>query len=995
MEGLILIILIAAVLVFVVPAVALAKATQAQRSIEELKERLRALEARLQQEPRDEAPVESTETVAAAAPMVPITQRVAIPPPLPILPIPPIPTAEAIAPVEETHPATTAPPARSIDWEQFMGAKMFAWIGGLALFLGVAFFVKYSFEHNLIPPELRVAIGFLVGIALVIGGVALKRKENVVTAHTLCATGILILYAVTFACRSFYHFAFFGLIPTFALMSLITATAFLLAVRLDALVVAILGIAGGFLTPVLLSTRQDSPFGLFGYIALLDLGLLLVARRKEWASLPILGAVGTVLMQIAWTGNFFLHGHYFAGNKTLIPMSVFIGFQILFGLGAITTRRAGTLDRAISGAALALGGFAIFWAFYFFLFTTIGHRPALLLSYLFVVDAGLLALVFAKKYFARLIAVVGIAAFIFLGLWTNSYLTAHNLYVALAAYFIFALLHSSAPIVMQRLGKTTVPWSAHVFPAATLLLVLLPILKLATGSFLVWPLVLCVDVLALLAAAATGMLAGVAVVLVLTLVALGAWILQIPPALSGFSSSLLLLGGFTIFFVVAATWLPRVLLQSARGATGEVGNILGKFAEPPNFVIQLPALAATLPFLLLIMAMLRLPLANPSPVFGLALVLVVLLLGLTKIFSLDLLACVALVSAVLLEHTWHFAHFKKDYAAVPILWYLGFAALFTVFPFVFRSQFVRHSLVWASAALAAPLHFFLVYSVVRTTHPNGVLGLVPAAFAVPSLLGLIALLKITPKESAARNAQLALFGGAALFFITLIFPVQFDRQWITLGWALEGAALCWLFHRVPHPGLRIAAIGLLGIAFARLAFNPAVLTYHARATTPIFNWYLYTYGIVAICLFVAAALLAPPRNLVLNRNAPPLLNALGTILAFFLVNIEIGDYFSKPGTSALTFQFSGNFARDMSYSIAWALFALLLLIIGIRKRTRAVRYAALALLGVAVLKLFLHDLSQLDQLYRIAAFIIVAIIAIIASFLYQRFLGHPDKPATP
>lgn len=200
---------------------------------------------------------------------------------------------------------TTAPPSRKIDWEQFMGAKLFAWIGGFALFLGVAFFVKYSFEHNLIPPELRVAIGFLAGIALVGGGLLLKRKENVITAQTLCATGILILYAVTFACRAFYHFPFFGLFPTFALMALITTAAFLLAVRMDALVVAVLGIAGGFLTPVLLSTGQDNPLGLFGYIALLDIGLLAVARRKDWSSLPILGAVGTVFMQIAWVGNFF------------------------------------------------------------------------------------------------------------------------------------------------------------------------------------------------------------------------------------------------------------------------------------------------------------------------------------------------------------------------------------------------------------------------------------------------------------------------------------------------------------------------------------------------------------------------------------------------------------------------------------------------------------------------------------------------------------------
>src|SRR5437016_2706936 len=992
MEGLILLLLVVVVMVFVVPAMALAKASRALRVIEELKQRLLMIEARLHRSPQDSpAP---PEIVPQPKPTAPIIPSVSVPPPLPVTAVPPpIPETKPSIPLEDVQMETAPPTARTIDWEQFMGAKMFAWVGGFALFLGVAFFVKYSFEHNLISPELRVAIGFLTGIALVIGGVALKRKENAVTAQTLCATGILILYAVTFACRSFYHFPFFGLIPTFALMSLITAAAFLLAVRMDALVVAILGIAGGFLTPVLLSTGQDNPAGLFGYIALLDIGLLAVARRKEWSSLPILGAVGTVLMQIAWVGNFFLRGQYFAGNRTLIPMAVFLGFEVLFLVAALTTKRTGKLDNAISGAALGIAAFAMFWAFYFFSFTTIGCRPVLILSYLFLVDTVLLGLTIAKEYFARLIAVVGIAAFIFLGLWTNDYLTAHNLYVALGAYFVFALLHSSLPIVMQRLGKATPPWSVHLFPAATLLLVLLPIFKLATASFLVWPLVLCVDVIALLAAAMTGMLAAVAIVLVLTLVALGAWMLQIPPVLTGFGSSLFLLAGFSIFFVAAAAWVSRQLLQTEK--MGQRGNIFGEFAAPANFAVQLPALAATLPFLLLVMATLRLPLANPSPVFGLALLLVALLLGLTKIFSLDLLACLALGSTILLEHAWHFAHFKKENTGIPILWYLGFTAIFTIFPFIFHRQFARKSTVWASAALAAPLHFYLVYNVVHTTHPSsGMLGLVPAAFAIPSLLGLVALLRLTPKESPARNAQLALFGGAALFFITLIFPIQFDRQWITLGWALEGAALCWLFHRVPHPGLRIAGIGLLLISFARLVCNPAVLAYHSRTATPIFNWYLYTYGTVAICLFVTARLLAPPRNLVLDKNAPPLLNSLGTILAFVLLNIEIADYFTKPAAYELTFHFSGNFARDMSYSIAWALFALLLLIVGIRKRNKAARYASLALLAFVLLKLFFHDLSQLQELYRIAAFIIVAIIAILASFLYQRFLGQTEKSET-
>ena len=55
------------------------------------------------------------------------------------------------------------------------------------------------------------------------------------------------------------------------------------------------------------------------------------------------------------------------------------------------------------------------------------------------------------------------------------------------------------------------------------------------------------------------------------------------------------------------------------------------------------------------------------------------------------------------------------------------------------------------------------------------------------------------------------------------------------------------------------------------------------------------------------------------------------------------------------------------------------------------RYAGLVLLCVVLLKLFFHDLSQLQQLYRIAALVVVAIIAIVASFLYQRFLSQPQK----
>src|SRR5207247_1006291 len=80
--------------------------------------------------------------------------------------------------------------------------------------------------------------------------------------------------------------------PTLLLMVLITATAFTLAVRLEAMVVAILGMAGGFLTPVLLSTGEDHPVGLFTYIALLAAGLIAVALARRWHFVIALAAPG-------------------------------------------------------------------------------------------------------------------------------------------------------------------------------------------------------------------------------------------------------------------------------------------------------------------------------------------------------------------------------------------------------------------------------------------------------------------------------------------------------------------------------------------------------------------------------------------------------------------------------------------------------------------------------------------------------------------------------
>ena len=932
------------------------------------------------------------------APKLPTEPRApaTVPPPLPITPAPAVPPFRAWPePVlAATQTAARVEPAVPFNWEQFMGAKLFAWVGGLALFLSVAFFVKYSFEKNLIPAEVRVAMGFLTGLGLLVGGTVLKRKAYEVTAQTLCATGVVVLYAVTFACCSHYHFIQEGV--AFGLMVLVTATAFLLAVRMRAVVVAVLGLVGGFLTPPLLSTGVDNPFGLFGYVALLDAGLVAVALKRRWHYLIAMGALGTVAMQLGWASEFFVV------QKVFIAMAVFLGFNVLFLATFVAGERLKQTNWWMSGSAMALPFVTMGFVFWLLRYRELGARPGVIFTFLLGADLCLLALVLLRHALHQAHLLAGSVVFLALTVWTMGHLRTDLLNWALGGYFLFAVLHSVFPVVLERVRPGIAPvWWGHLFPPLALLLVLVPLFSVEV-SWVIWPCVLLIDVVAIGLAMLTASVLSIITVLVLTVIATAIWLLKIPAELTGLPPFLTVVGGFAVFFFLVGLFAgERILARLEAASAGEPNpnldgpNALRTGGSRSEVKAQIPALAAVLPFLLLIMASVRLPMTNPTPVYAMGFFLVVLLLGVVRFTGVGLLVPVGLACALALQHSWYFRHFTPDYAAVPLVWSLLFTALFTVFPFLFQEAIGKRMLPWATSALAGPLHFYLVHHIVKAAYPNHFMGLLPVAFAVPMLLGLVFVVRRFLADEGPRSALLAWFGGSALFFITLIFPVQFDKQWITIGWGLEGVALLWLFHRVPHPGLRATGSVLLAVAFVRLALNPTVLQYHTRAPgeAPVLNWFLYAYGIVAICLMAGARLLAPPRNVVFGRNAPPVFYTFGTVLMFLLLNIEIADYFSTG--PVLTFDFSGDFARDMTYSIAWAMFSLAMLTVGVAKRLRPVRYASLALLGVTALKLFFHDLGRLEALYRVGALLGVAVISIVASVLYQRFFAKAAANPTP
>ena len=894
------------------------------------------------------------------------------------------------SPVSVPPPVGLPPhPKAAINWEQFVGVKLFAWLGGLAALFCVAYFIKYSFDHDLIPPAMRAALGFLVGLGLAVGGVVMDRTRYKVTADTLCATGIVALYAVTFGCRAVYHFAAFT--PEFCLviMSLITATGFVLAVRLRAKVVAILGILGGFLTPILLSTGQDNPLGLFGYLTILDVGLVAVALATGWEVLVPSGAVGTLVMQMGWAAKFF------APEKLGTAVAVGLDFDVLFTVAFVLARRFGVNSRGFALAAALLSVASLLTGAVWAGDSRMAGQPVLVFLLVVGADLCLLALVWLDAKLERLQLVAGGLMFLALSVWIAAHRSPEMLPWALGMSLLFGILHAALPVVLKRRSPLEYRMSwGHLFPPLALVLMMLPVVTRPVMSMLVWPFVFLVNLLAMGLAVVTGSLVSFALAIVVTLVLLVVAITKIPAELTGLPVMLLLIGGFALVFTAVAVWLLRRFAQQPKPAEGADGKGSAEWLPtlPAEITASLPALSAIAPFFLLVLLVGQLKLVNPSSVFGLALLLAVLVLGLARLLKFDWLPAVGLAGVLLVEHAWFARSFASDERPGLVLaWLLGFAALFALFPFTEKKARAGSVVPWAAAALSVPLHFGMIYKLVLQAWPNEFMGLLPAVLAVPMLAALLALVKRLAQDDPARLAVLAWFGGAALFFVTLIFPIQFDRQWLTISWALEGAALLWLFHRLPHPGLRLVGVALLAVCFARLTLNPAVFSYHPRSATPIFNWYLYTYGVVTACLFAGAALLAPPRNRIVKVDAPPVLNTLGVVLGFLLVNIEIADYFTPPGARALTFEFSGNLARDMSYSMAWAVFALGLLVVGIVRKIPGARYASMALLSVTLLKLFFHDLARLSGLYRIGAILVVAVIAMLASFLYQRFLGTAGK----
>jgi uncharacterized membrane protein len=891
----------------------------------------------------------------------------------------PVPASSEAAAASVTAVAAASRPAR-LSFEELVGARLLVWVGAAALALAGAFLVKISFERGWISPPVRVGLGVAFGLALLAGSEGLRRSSGRIS-EALAAAGIADLFACFLAATNLYR-----LVPPadgFLLMSLTTAVAVALALRRpppgtagarpdrgpgarapagsQGVMVALLGLAGGFLTPALIQTEHPSARNLFGYLLLLIGGLLSVARRRRWRWLALAALGAGLLWAAAWLGAMF-HGAD-AAWLSLFLVLLAVGAFLPPAAGAVTgsqpapetgVKRAGiklpfsAAGAAEAGGSLDLPPLVAVTATLALLAGTVsrsGYSPGEW-AFLELLAAGVLALAWLDpRYLALAWAAAAITAAL-LASWGGKLEpddSGRFLATALAAGGLFALSGWAAALAGPPSRRLPPGWLSAPEAAGH------PVVAANGAAAPIGP-----------AAATPG-----------------------PPAPGGAAHRP---GVWAALSAAAGVGFFLIAWQGAREAAGLTSESWGGLALAAAALY----LAAAVP-----VARRRRSRAELTPALAALAVAVTALVSLAVPLALrrdSFAAAWALEAAAL---AWLAGRF-----CLPVLILLArllapvavIAALLSDAverargePPIWNELLFAYGLPLAALTLAAWLARRagpLIRGGARAATSPGRLAVELEWEAVAVGLALVTL-------EVHQLFQPALPAGVPLEAAVTAWPGLAEWAAVASAWLALGQALLRVNRRLDRRSLALGGrlIVLLGLAGALagpcLAANP--LWNHAPVgETPVWNLLVAAYALPA-ALAVAAAAEVRRQG---GRRLPGLAGAITLLLGFVWITLEVRQAFQG---SFLDGGSMAGAAERYAYSVAWVLYGVALLLGGIVRRGRVLRYGSLAVMLLAVAKVFLYDTARLSDLYRVLSFLGLGASLLLLGYLYQHFVFREER----
>ncbi len=783
-------------------------------------------------------------------------------------------------------------------WEQALPGNWLSRIGVVALFIGLGFLAKLAYDNEWISPVIQLFLGLLFGGALLWGGRRWSKTYRV-WAQALTGGGVGVLYLSFFA--SYALNDLMGFYPTFILMFLTTVVAVWLALRQESMAIAIIGIAGAFLVPIVLGVSAYSKVGadtashpglLIAYILVLDAGILWLSTLRNWRWFTLLGWVGSLAVYGLW---YQVSGHdssLFNVEGTLT--AIFVFFAAATTLFHLVWKRA---PNSIDLALMSLNAAAYFGISYHILWH--GYHGWL----------GLFSFLVAGFY--------GVLGYIALQ---------RNKENRTLSYFAFGIaivfLTIAIPVQLHR-AWITVAWTAE-------------------GAVLIW--ISTSQGLRRLQLFGLGVFA-------LVLIRLFAFDRIVDQ--EGFrpilEDRMFLPFALSIVAFYAASYFlkrdPKVLHPSLFPLMVLLANFLTIFlfsSEIVNFVGS-RIIAA------------RIDHSGFAYIRGLENVRALSLVSLWAAYGLGLVA-------VGFGRGWNWLRLA-GYALLVI------AAVTTLIALNYSHAMIQRGVStpvfnYSFGAFAVCVCAFSLCAYVVSKNTNKLHELEKGLFPV-LLIG-------------ASFFALWVLSSEVYTFVHSGDPRNNLRTLsLIILWAASGLALLligtwrgWTWSRIGGYALMVLAAGT-----ALILMNYSHAVTQRSISHPVLNYSFGAFALGVIAFYLSAWVIARNTDKLYEQEkilAPALIVA-ANFLTLWAFSSEV-----------LTFVGSG-YGKNMGLTLLWAAYGLALIAVGIAGKWRWVRLGGLALVSVAIIKLFTFDTFTLERGYRVASYLTLGVLLLAGGFVYHKY----------
>jgi uncharacterized membrane protein len=228
--------------------------------------------------------------------------------------------------------------------------------------------------------------------------------------------------------------------------------------------------------------------------------------------------------------------------------------------------------------------------------------------------------------------------------------------------------------------------------------------------------------------------------------------------------------------------------------------------------------------------------------------------------------------------------------------------------------------------------------------------------------------------------ELGTFAIAGTLF-TVWFPLEFELKWLPALWAIEGCVLMAAGHALRSDKTIAAAGAVLGLAL--LALLLWITLEDFRPSRPLLSRDGLVVAIVIGALYVACRL---ERRLDSTNSAGIVAGVLANVLTLGWLSLEAKALILRDAPA------DGFRTIAFTYSAIWAVYAGILLGVGIAIRTRWLRLLSVCIFAVTLWKLVVHDLWLVSPLHRIVSFAGLGVLLLLSSLAYHRFARFIWEP---